>query len=62
MQQAMGWIRMSGKDGSLLWHNGGTAGFRSFVGVDVGRQRGVVVLGNTDRSVDRLGFRMVRAD
>ena len=60
MEQAMAWIRLSGKDGSLLWHNGGTAGFRSFVGVDVGRQRGVVVLGNTDRSVDRLGFRMVR--
>jgi serine-type D-Ala-D-Ala carboxypeptidase/endopeptidase len=61
MEQAMAWMRRSGKDGSLLRHNGGTAGFRSFIGVDVGRQRGVVVLGNTDRSVDRLGFRLASA-
>lgn len=60
MEQAMAWTRLSGRDGALLWHNGGTAGFRSFVGVDVDRQRGVVVLGNTDRSVDKLGFRLVR--
>ena len=60
MQQAMAWIRLAGRDGALLWHNGGTAGFRSFVGVDVDRGRGVVVLGNSDRSVDRQGFRTVR--
>lgn len=60
MEQALAWMRLSGKDGSLLWHNGGTAGFRSFAGVDVGRHGGVVVLGNTDRSVDREGFRLAR--
>ena len=35
MEQAMAWMRLSGKDGELLFHNGGTAGYRSFVGVDV---------------------------
>lgn len=60
VEQAMAWIKLSGPDGALLWHNGGTAGFRSFVGVDVDRGRGVVVLGNTDRSVDRAGIRLVR--
>ncbi|HET9423350.1 MAG TPA: serine hydrolase, partial [Nocardioides sp.] len=60
MQQAMAWIELSGKDGDLLFHNGGTAGYRSFVGVDVGRRRGVVVLGDSDRSVDREGFRLAR--
>ncbi len=55
MEQAMAWIRLSGKDGELLFHNGGTAGYRSFVGVDVDRRRGVVVLGDSDRSVDRQG-------
>ena len=59
-EQAMAWIKLSGKDGELLFHNGGTAGYRSFVGVDTGRQRGVVVLSDSDRSVDREGFRLVR--
>lgn len=60
MSQAMAWLRMSGKDGSLLFHNGGTAGYRSFVAVDAGRRRAVVVLGNTDRSVDARGFALIR--
>ena len=59
-EQAMAWMKLSSRHGSLLWHNGGTAGFRSFVGVDRGRRRGVVVLGDTDRSVDRWGFRLLR--
>lgn len=57
--QAMAWMRVTGRDGTLLWHNGGTAGFRSFVGVDPGRRRAAVVLGSSDRSVDREGFRLV---
>ena len=60
MQQGMAWIKITGRDGALLWHNGGTAGFRSFVGVDVQRGRGAVVLGSSDRSVDRTGFRMLQ--
>ena len=45
--------------GPLLWHNGGTPGFRSFIGV--GRETGtaVVVLSNTARSVDRLRLRLL---
>ncbi|WP_326563259.1 serine hydrolase domain-containing protein [Micromonospora sp. NBC_01796] len=39
----------------ITWHNGGTGGFRSFVGFDRAAGRGVVVLGNTDRSVTELG-------
>jgi serine-type D-Ala-D-Ala carboxypeptidase/endopeptidase len=50
-----------GLAGPTLWHNGGTSGFRSFVGA--ARQTGtaVVVLSNTARSVDRLGLRLVKA-
>jgi CubicO group peptidase (beta-lactamase class C family) len=39
----------------ITWHNGGTGGFRSFVGFDRTAGRGIVVLGNTDRSVTELG-------
>jgi CubicO group peptidase (beta-lactamase class C family) len=62
MELGMAWIRLAGKHGKLLFHNGGTAGYRSFVGVDVDRRRGVVVLGNSDRSVARLGLRLARGD
>ena len=63
MQVGLGWllVRSPGKLGPLLWHNGGTNGFRSFVGVARDRGIAVVVLSNSARSVDRLGFRLVRA-
>jgi CubicO group peptidase (beta-lactamase class C family) len=50
-----GWFtdRVAGQE--LTWHNGGTGGFRSYVGYDPGAGRGVVVLGNTDRAVDGIG-------
>ena len=43
----------------MVWHNGGTWGFRSFAGVSPARDRAVVVLSNTARSVDRLGWRLL---
>jgi CubicO group peptidase (beta-lactamase class C family) len=39
----------------LVWHNGGTGGFRSFLGFDPARRRGVVVLCNTSFDVDDIG-------
>ena len=55
----LGWMRLRGRDGALLWHNGGTAGYRSFVGVQDGSA--VAVLGAGDRSVDGLGIQLLRA-
>jgi serine-type D-Ala-D-Ala carboxypeptidase/endopeptidase len=45
----------------VLWHSGGTSGFRSFVAVAGERGAAVVVLSNTARSVDRLGLRLLEA-
>jgi len=44
----------------LWWHNGGTGGFRSFVGFDPSTKRGVVVLSNADNSVNDIGFWLLR--
>ena len=62
MQMGLGWliVRSPGPYGPLLWHNGGTVGFRSFAGVARDRGIAVVVLSNTARSVDRLGLRLVK--
>jgi D-alanyl-D-alanine-carboxypeptidase/D-alanyl-D-alanine-endopeptidase len=59
----LGWLLVRSPEplGPLLWHSGGTNGFRSFVGVLRDRGIAVVVLSNTARSVDRLGFQLVRA-
>ncbi|NUT39299.1 MAG: beta-lactamase family protein [Thermoactinospora sp.] len=46
----------------VTWHNGGTGGFRAFVGYDRAAGRGVVVLGNTDTTVDPVGLRLLGAD
>lgn len=43
----------------IIWHNGGTGGFRSFVGFDKTNKLGVVVLSNTSISVDEIGQRLL---
>lgn len=39
----------------ITWHNGGTGGFRSFVGLDRERGVGVVILNGRASSPDRVG-------
>jgi hypothetical protein len=39
----------------IVWHNGLTTGYRSYVGIDVGAQRGVVVLSNTGVPIEDIG-------
>jgi CubicO group peptidase (beta-lactamase class C family) len=53
MAIGLGWhvVRASG----VVWHNGGTGGYRSFVGFDPARGVGVVLLANSDLSLDQLG-------
>ncbi|MBB5867358.1 CubicO group peptidase (beta-lactamase class C family) [Allocatelliglobosispora scoriae] len=43
-----------------LWHNGGTGGFRSWVGFIPQRRAGVVVLSNTARPLDGGAFDLLR--
>jgi CubicO group peptidase (beta-lactamase class C family) len=62
MQVGLGWLiaRSPKPAGPLLWHDGGTAGFRSFVAVARDRGIAVVVLSNSARMVDPIGLRLVR--
>jgi CubicO group peptidase (beta-lactamase class C family) len=43
----------------VIWHNGGTWGFRAFAGFAPDRGTAAVVLSDTARSVDRLGLQLV---
>ena len=63
---ALGWHVASPPDvaGPLYWHNGGTGGFRSFVGFLPEEQRGVVVLTNGGIPVQtftQFAFEVVQA-
>ena len=55
----LGWLQTPTKAGTLLWHNGGTGGFRSFAGIVPAAGTGVVVLANSTRSVDRAALELL---
>jgi CubicO group peptidase (beta-lactamase class C family) len=44
---------------TVVWHNGGTAGYRAYIGFDPDRRIGVVVLANRANSVDRIGTHLL---
>jgi len=58
----LGWMLLTGRGHSstVCWHNGGTGGFRSFLGVVPAEGSGVAVLTNCTRSVDLVGFKLLR--
>lgn len=43
----------------IVWHNGGTGGYRSFTGFDPVRKVGVVVLTNANIGADDIGFHLL---
>lgn len=51
-----GWMTLETPTGPVTWHNGGTGGFRSWLGLDRGAATGFVVVSANTRSVDRCGF------
>jgi CubicO group peptidase (beta-lactamase class C family) len=60
-QQALSVPGWSSDSLQVLWHNGGTGGFRSVLGCVKENEAGVVVLSNYARSVDAIGFRILEA-
>jgi D-alanyl-D-alanine-carboxypeptidase/D-alanyl-D-alanine-endopeptidase len=62
MEIAYGWhIFTSGKN-PIYWHNGGTGGYRTFMGFDPQAKLGVVVLSNASAAVavgDQLGHHLL---
>ncbi len=62
MSIGLNWhIRSVGKS-KIVWHNGGTAGFRTFIGFDPEREVGVVVLTNSGHGADDIGLHLINQD
>ena len=59
MSVGMGWHIKQGEQGDVVWHNGGTGGYRTFVGFVKETGRGVVLLTNSSISSDDIGFNLL---
>ncbi|MDN3690421.1 serine hydrolase [Cyclobacterium jeungdonense] len=59
MKVAMGWHIKNGEDGDVIWHNGGTGGYRAFAGFVKETGIGVVLLTNSSISSDDIGFHLL---
>ena len=46
MEIALGWHILGSADSQIIWHNGGTGGYRTWAGYNPKSRRGVVVLAN----------------
>ncbi len=57
----LGWLVTKPSDIEIVWHNGGTGGYRSFVGFEPKTGVGVVVLSNTFTAagVDDIGMHLL---
>ncbi|HEY5873629.1 MAG TPA: hypothetical protein VIT46_10355, partial [Gaiellaceae bacterium] len=58
----LGWMSLPIKEleRRVVWHDGGTGGFRSVAGFVEGGETQVVVLSSSARAVDRLGLEIVK--
>ncbi len=59
MRIGLGWHIASEHGTELVWHNGGTGGYHSFIGFDKMRKLGVVLLANSANSIDDIGFHLL---
>ncbi len=59
MQVALGWHILTRFDHDIIWHNGGTGGYHSFMGYDPQKRVGVVVLSNATNSIDDIALHIL---
>ncbi|MGP8207860.1 MAG: serine hydrolase domain-containing protein [Acidimicrobiales bacterium] len=61
MEVALGWLVRATDEGPVHWHNGGTAGFGSFIGFDLRRRLGVAALISRrhDNDLDEAAMRAI---
>jgi len=55
----LGWITMKPNDVEIVWHNGGTGGYRAFAGFLKDGTKGVVVLTNSTSGIDDIGIHLL---
>ncbi len=59
MRIGLAWLTLDPFGTPIIWHNGQTGGYHTFIGFDPTRNRGVVILANSARAIDDIGFHML---
>ncbi|MGH7504287.1 MAG: serine hydrolase domain-containing protein, partial [Longimicrobiales bacterium] len=59
LRLGLNWHILDTNGRTLIWHNGGTGGYRSMLVFDPERHTGVIVLSNSNRSVDEIGLHLL---
>lgn len=59
MDVGLCWMILKRHNDEIVWHNGGTGGFRSFAGFSKKSGLGVVVLSNSANDVDDIGIHLL---
>ena len=59
LPMGLGWFHAELPGKRIVHHSGSTPGFSAYVGMDLERSRGVVVLGNSDHDVTNLGLHLL---
>jgi len=59
MRIGLNWHILNAFGLPVVWHNGGTGGYRTFIGFDQANNRGAIVLSNQSVSPDDIGFHLL---
>jgi len=62
MSVGIGWLIRYAGDSRIIWHNGATGYFHSFIGFDPDRKVGVVILANSAHNPDDIGFHLLNPE
>jgi serine-type D-Ala-D-Ala carboxypeptidase/endopeptidase len=55
----LGWHILTKYGREIIWHNGGTGGYHSFIGFDQKKRLGVVVLSNSVNDIDDIALHLL---
>jgi serine-type D-Ala-D-Ala carboxypeptidase/endopeptidase len=61
LEIGLGWHILKKFDTQIVWHNGGTGGYHSFIGFDQKKRKGVVVLSNSTNDIDDIGRHLLES-
>lgn len=61
LEVGLGWHILKRFDTEIVWHNGGTGGYHSFVGFIKAKRKGVVVLSNSTNDIDDIGRHLLES-
>jgi CubicO group peptidase (beta-lactamase class C family) len=59
MEIGLNWFTQHAGPVNITWHNGGTGGYRSYLGLDKQNHRAVVLLTNSTNGVDDIGRKLL---